>query len=311
LAYAATGALIFGIPATALAATPARDHSNSVIQTQTKRRHVAYGHELVFSGRAPSSERGETATLRFLPAGASAWRRVASGTVGDSGGFRLVAWLRRSGWLKATVASAPRVSSMMPLASSASTTSGGSSRPGWVQVGAAIRVRSRSINLFGGQPVAFRGQLLPGRAGRRVLLEGAPFGRWITLAAARTGKRGTFDLRYRPAQATQERLRIRFDGDQTNGAAASPAGSLTVYQPAVASWYDDAGSTACGYHAYYGVANRSLPCGTQVTFLYHGRKVNAVVDDRGPYVGGRNWDLNQNTAAALGFGGVDTVWSSQ
>jgi rare lipoprotein A (peptidoglycan hydrolase) len=38
--------------------------------------------------------------------------------------------------------------------------------------------------------------------------------------------------------------------------------------------------------------------------------VTAVVDDRGPYVGGREWDLNQNTARALGFGGVGTVWST-
>jgi hypothetical protein len=193
----------------------------------------------------------------------------------------------------------------------ASATSASSSRPAWVQVAAAIRVRPRSINLFGARPVEFRGRLLPGRSGRRVLLQAKPFGRWITLAARRTGGQGTFDLRYRPTQPTREPLRIRFGGDQTNGAAAGPAGSLTVYQPAVASWYDDAGSTACGFHAYDGVANKSLPCGTQVTFMYGGRKVNAVVDDRGPFVPGRTWDLNQNTAGALGFGGVDTVWSSQ
>ena len=59
-----------------------------------------------------------------------------------------------------------------------------------------------------------------------------------------------------------------------------------------------------------GVANRTLPCGTHVTFVYGGHQVTAVVDDRGPFVDGRDWDLNQNTAAALGFGGVDTVWSS-
>ena len=38
-----------------------------------------------------------------------------------------------------------------------------------------------------------------------------------------------------------------------------------------------------------------------------GRTVVATVDDRGPYVGGRTFDLNQNTAAALGFAGVGTV----
>jgi rare lipoprotein A (peptidoglycan hydrolase) len=59
-----------------------------------------------------------------------------------------------------------------------------------------------------------------------------------------------------------------------------------------------------------GVASKALPCGTHVTFVYGGHRVTAVVDDRGPFVDGRDWDLNQNTAAALGFGGVDTVWSS-
>lgn len=76
---------------------------------------------------------------------------------------------------------------------------------------------------------------------------------------------------------------------------------------AVASWYDDAGSTASGYHATYGVANKALAFGTNVQFEYHGREAIAVVDDRGPYVGDRTFDLNQSTAGALGFDGVDVV----
>ena len=88
------------------------------------------------------------------------------------------------------------------------------------------------------------------------------------------------------------------------------AGNATVFDSTVASWYDDGGNTACGFHAGLGVANRTLPCGTKVAFHYGTRTVTAVVDDRGPYVGDREWDLNQNTAAALGFAGVGTVWSS-
>jgi rare lipoprotein A (peptidoglycan hydrolase) len=103
---------------------------------------------------------------------------------------------------------------------------------------------------------------------------------------------------------------VRFGGDHANRGAVERAGSVTRYRPAVASWYEDAGSTACGFHAHYGVANVSLPCGATVRFMSGGRTVTAVVDDRGPYVGGRTWDLNQNTAAALGMGGVATVWSS-
>jgi rare lipoprotein A (peptidoglycan hydrolase) len=77
--------------------------------------------------------------------------------------------------------------------------------------------------------------------------------------------------------------------------------------PATASWYQDQGQTASGFHAFYGVANRTLRFGTRVLFRYRGRTVTATVDDRGPYVYSRLWDLNQNVAGALGFSGVDTV----
>jgi rare lipoprotein A (peptidoglycan hydrolase) len=78
----------------------------------------------------------------------------------------------------------------------------------------------------------------------------------------------------------------------------------------LASWYNDAGETACGFHAYLGVANKVLPCGTKVRFSYHGRSAWAVVQDRGPYISGRVWDLNQGLAGALGFDGVDYVQAS-
>jgi rare lipoprotein A (peptidoglycan hydrolase) len=92
--------------------------------------------------------------------------------------------------------------------------------------------------------------------------------------------------------------------DATHKARLNPAPVLSY---ATASWYDDAGNTASGFHAYYGVANKYMAFGTRVLFVYHGRSVEAIVDDRGPYIAGRDWDLNQNTAGALGFGGVDTV----
>jgi rare lipoprotein A (peptidoglycan hydrolase) len=88
------------------------------------------------------------------------------------------------------------------------------------------------------------------------------------------------------------------------------AGSVVGLEPTVASWYYDAGNTACGFHAYYGVANKSLPCGTHVTFEYGGRSVVATVDDRGPFVYGRDYDFNQNISARLGMYGVATVLAS-
>ncbi len=118
-------------------------------------------------------------------------------------------------------------------------------------------------------------------------------------------------LRYAAGSAGQEQIRVGFAGDRLNGRSTASAGHVSAFRAAIASWYNDGGNTACGFHAGDGVANRTLPCGTKVAFRYGGRTVTATVDDRGPYVGGRDWDLNQNTAAALGFGGVGQVWSSE
>lgn len=80
------------------------------------------------------------------------------------------------------------------------------------------------------------------------------------------------------------------------------------WQPAVASVYNDAGPHGCALHATYGVANKELACGTHVSFRYHGRQVGAIVDDRGPYVAGRDYDLSETTQEALGFPmGVDSL----
>jgi rare lipoprotein A (peptidoglycan hydrolase) len=79
---------------------------------------------------------------------------------------------------------------------------------------------------------------------------------------------------------------------------------------AVASWYQDGGQTASGFHATFGFASLILGFGTRVKFCYPAGSSRCVVgmdDDHGPYVGGRTFDLNQTLAGALGFGGVDVV----
>jgi len=62
--------------------------------------------------------------------------------------------------------------------------------------------------------------------------------------------------------------------------------------------------TACGYTltiSLRGVANRTLPCGTLITFKnpVNGRTITVPVVDRGPYVSGRQWDLTAGTCLAL------------
>jgi len=95
--------------------------------------------------------------------------------------------------------------------------------------------------------------------------------------------------------------------------SASSRGATGGWSSARASWYGPGfygRKTASGATLTQGmmnVAHRSMAFGTRIQFEYRGRTCVAVVNDRGPYVGGRLFDLGPGTAAALGFGGVGTV----
>lgn len=56
-----------------------------------------------------------------------------------------------------------------------------------------------------------------------------------------------------------------------------------------------------------GIAMKTMPLGTVVEIVYNGRTARAVVNDRGPYVGNRQIDLQPAVANALGFDGVGRV----
>ena len=55
------------------------------------------------------------------------------------------------------------------------------------------------------------------------------------------------------------------------------------------------------------VAHNTLPFGTLVEFEYNGKKAVASVQDRGPHVSGRMWDLGPGVVRVLGFSGVHEV----
>lgn len=88
------------------------------------------------------------------------------------------------------------------------------------------------------------------------------------------------------------------------GAPVAPSGWRR--DPEV-SWYGPGfygNRTACGL-AYtktiMGVAHKSLPCGTMVSFRNpaNGKQITVPVIDRGPYVAGRQWDLSGAACTAL------------
>jgi rare lipoprotein A len=92
-------------------------------------------------------------------------------------------------------------------------------------------------------------------------------------------------------------------------ATGTTAGSAGGWKyDAEVSWYGPGfygHRTACGLaltKSLLGVAHRTLPCGTKVTFRNpkNGKTITVPVVDRGPYVAGRHWDLTGATCTALG-----------
>jgi rare lipoprotein A (peptidoglycan hydrolase) len=90
--------------------------------------------------------------------------------------------------------------------------------------------------------------------------------------------------------------------------------SFSPLRLAGASWYGGTSmwgrTTACGQTlrpSTIGVANKTLPCGTPVKFVWHGHAIVAPVIDRGPYIKGRAWDLTSAAAEALEFEGIGQI----
>ena len=124
------------------------------------------------------------------------------------------------------------------------------------------------------------------------------------------------DAEVRAAVAKFKAAERRYHLDQLNlsGAVFDPA-SLPPGQfyVSIASVFTDYGlPIACGgllQVPQLGVANKTLPCGTMVTFVYGGRAIRVPVIDRGPYIAGREWDLTGAAAEALKFPGLgDIQW---
>jgi hypothetical protein len=308
-AHVAAGALMLVIPGSAVALAAGQADAQGAIQISVSSRHLALGQDLRVTGTASSAGAGRTVVLVFAPAGSHRWHRLASTTAGSGGGFKFRSAVKQSGLVRVIANSATPNSSGASSLAGSGPVSASPSRP--IIVASQFDLRSHSVQALDGQAVSIRGRLLPEVSGRKVRLFARSGGHWHWLASDRTGRHGGFHLRYDAAGLGSEYLRAFFKGDRLNTRSSGYAGRQTVFRQSLASWYSDGGSTACGFHAGMGVANKTLPCGTKVTFRYGGRTVTATVDDRGPYVGGREWDLNQNTAAALGFSGVGTVWSSR
>lgn len=259
-------------------------------------------------GRFAASDAGRRIALQYAARGAR-WRPVATTTLGADGRYRFRVRLKRSGAVR--IALLPDGAAAGVVAAEAAPASGGRR----IAVAGRLVVGHRGHDVQAGEAVHVRGTLLPRTRGRRVVVEAGSHGRWHAVARARTRANGHFDARVATHAPGSQRLRVRFAGDRRNAGTRAGAGTLQAYRASLASWYGlYGGALACGGTLGYdtlGVANKYLPCGTQVTLRYRGREVTVPVVDRGPYVGGREWDLTGATARRLGFDGVGVVWSTK
>jgi len=173
----------------------------------------------------------------------------------------------------------------------------GTPRPKLAVIAKRLQVR------VGGQ-ARVRGRLLHAAGRTRVTLQVRRGRRWVALAHARTARDGRFLLRERLRRPVSASVRLGAEG-----ARPRRLGRLNAFRVTYASWYGPGfygRRTGCGgtlAAGQVGVAHKSLPCGSRVTFRHRGRTVRAPVIDRGPYVGGREFDLTAATAAKLRFAG--------
>ncbi len=169
-----------------------------------------------------------------------------------------------------------------------------------------------------GKRVKFGGKLESGAAGRSVLIQRRAGKGWKTVARTQTRDGGRFSAYWRPAKAGRASIRAFVRDDAGTALAVRVLrGGITVYVSRAASWYGPGlygNKLACGGRlspGTVGVAHKSLPCGTRVTFHHKGRTVRTKVIDRGPYVGGRVYDLTAATKQRLGFGSTGNVWATR
>jgi hypothetical protein len=172
-------------------------------------------------------------------------------------------------------------------------------------------VAEKRLHVRSGQRVAVRGVAQPGAAGHVAALQIWRRDRWRTIDRDRTAASGRYVLRDRLHGTMSAPARVTVAG------ARRRLGRLNVYRFAHASWYGPGlygNRLGCGgtlSPGRVGVAHKSLPCGAKLALRHRGRTLRVRVIDRGPYVGGREYDLTEATARKLRFRGHGAILTTR
>ncbi len=139
---------------------------------------------------------------------------------------------------------------------------------------------------------------------------------WLRTAHGTAASDGSFAITWRTNHIGRIAIRaLLLNGSlaSTRTVADAPTVDVTVYRPAIATWYGPGfwgSTTACGETLTpqtLGVAHKWLKCGTPVALYYGGRTIIVPVIDRGPYANNADYDLTQATDQALRMDGIATI----
>jgi rare lipoprotein A len=254
---------------------------------------VPYGGRLALAGSVPGS--AETPVgLKFRAAGTSEWKPVRQLTTDGAGNYRTAVQALRSGAYQA-----------VPEA-------GQASDPAKVRVRAIASLHAANRNPVVGGSVRLHGTVKPA-GGRTVRVKVG--GRIV--AEARTDATGSYSARWTPGGPGAFKVRAVVGKNRLARSGSSVARRVTAFRRAAASWYGPGlygNALACGgtlTSSTLGVAHKTLPCGTKLTLRYRGRSLRVAVIDRGPFAGGREFDLTSATKQRLGFPSTGYVLSSK
>ncbi|MDQ6805002.1 MAG: septal ring lytic transglycosylase RlpA family protein, partial [Actinomycetota bacterium] len=173
-----------------------------------------------------------------------------------------------------------------------------------------------NVSALLGRALAFTGAAAPTSAGQAIVVQRLDsLSGWVSVASGTVASGGAFSVLWRTNYAGRVTLRTVLErtASASQTGQISPTLQITVYRPAVATYYGTGffgKRTACGTilrASTLGVASRTLKCGTPVQIYYRGRSIVVPVIDRGPYANHASWDLTQATAQALGMLGTATV----
>jgi rare lipoprotein A len=192
-------------------------------------------------------------------------------------------------------------------------------KPGNITVtatGDGITVETRASVMLR-SPTRFYGNVGTGAGGDTIEIErrGRETGwTWAPTTHGTAASDGSFSAVWPTNHIGQFSIRAIVQRGQTaRAASSSPALTITVYRPSLATYYGPGffgQRTACGVilrKRTLGVANRTLRCGTPVAIDYGGRTIVVPVIDRGPYAHNADWDLTEATAKLMAIPGTATI----